>query len=213
MSLTARQHRFVEEYLIDLNAKQAAVRAGYTARGARTTGPRLLKNPEIGAAIAKAQAERGRRTGITADRVLQELAWLGFANMLDYVTVQPDGTAYVDLATLDRTQAAAIQEVVVDEYKEGRGAAARDVKRVRVKLADKRGALDLLGKHLGLFRESPGHARPDGAAIDKNTAGLSDVERAQRLAALLDAARARRAGRDRRRGSGENGLAPADRSG
>ena len=212
MSLTDRQRRFVEEYLVDLNARQAAVRAGYTARGARTTGPRLLKDPEIAAAVAEAQAERGRRTGITADRVLQELALLGFANMLDYMTVQPDGTAYVDLAALDRPQAAAIQEVVVDEYKEGRGAVARDVKRVRVKLADKRGALDLLGKHLGLFKERPEHAQPDGTAIGKTNAGLSDVERAQRLAALLDAARARRTGRDRRSGPDEDGLAPADRS-
>lgn len=212
MSLSDRQHRFVEEYLVDLNARQAAVRAGYTARGARTTGPRLLKDPEIAAAIAKAQADRGRRTGITADRVLQELALLGFANMLDYMTVQPDGTAYVDLADLDRLQAAAIQEVVVDEYKEGRGAEARDIKRVRVKLADKRGALDLLGKHLGLFKERPERTSADGTAIGKTKANLSDVERAQRLAALLDAARARRVGRGHRRGPDEDDAPPDSQS-
>jgi len=66
---------------------------------------------------------------------------------------QPDGTAYVDLSDLDRDKAAAISEIVVDEYTEGKGDDARQVKRVRFKLHDKRAALLDIGKHLGMFRE------------------------------------------------------------
>jgi phage terminase small subunit len=73
MSLTARQQRFVDEYLLDLNATQAAVRAGYSARSASAIGFENLRKPEIGAAICEAQAERACKTRVTADDVLREL--------------------------------------------------------------------------------------------------------------------------------------------
>lgn len=151
MALTGKQQRFVAEYLVDLNATEAAKRADYSERTAYSQGQRLLKNAEIQTAIGEAQKVREKRTGITADRVLNELALLGFSNMLDYATVQPDGTAYVDLSELTRDQAAAIQEMTVDEYAEGRGEDARPVKKVKVKLADKRATLVDIGKHLGMF--------------------------------------------------------------
>ena len=68
--LTAKQARFVAEYLIDLNATQAAIRAGYSKRTARSQGQRLLTNVDIAKAIAAGQAERGKRTEIDADYVL-----------------------------------------------------------------------------------------------------------------------------------------------
>jgi phage terminase small subunit len=76
--LAAQQLRFVDEYLLDLNAAQAAIRAGYSARTAYTVGPRLLRDPRIAAAVSAAQAARSERTGITADRVLGELNRLAF---------------------------------------------------------------------------------------------------------------------------------------
>jgi phage terminase small subunit len=84
--------------------------------------------------------------------VLAELARMAFANMLDYVRVDPAGHADVDLSRLDRDKAAAVDEVIVD-YADARDGEQRNVKRVRFKLTDKRAALVDLGRHLGLFSE------------------------------------------------------------
>ena len=73
MSLTAKQARFVEEYLIDLNATQAAIRAGYSARNADKIGPELLGKTRVAAAIQDAKETRSERTGITQDEVIQGL--------------------------------------------------------------------------------------------------------------------------------------------
>lgn len=81
--LTPKQARFVEEYLVDLNATQAAIRAGYSARTAGQTSFELLKKPEIQILISEAQKKRSKRTEITQDRVLQELAKLGFGDIRD----------------------------------------------------------------------------------------------------------------------------------
>lgn len=73
MSLTAKQKRFVEEYLIDLNATQAAIRAGYSKKTAGSIGEENLKKPEIASAIFSAQRSREQRTGITQDWALERL--------------------------------------------------------------------------------------------------------------------------------------------
>ena len=78
--MTAKQERFVEEYLIDLNATQAAIRAGYSPKTANEQGARLLAKVSVQTAISKAQAERSRRTGINQDRVIRELAKVAFLN-------------------------------------------------------------------------------------------------------------------------------------
>lgn len=149
--LTAKQARFVTEYLVDLNATQAAIRSGYSQKTAASIGEENLRKPEIAAAVQKAMAARSHRTEITADRVLKELAKIGFANMLDYVTVGTNGDPFVDLSAMDRDQAAAIQEVTVEDFKDGRGEEARDVRKVKFKLHDKKGALVDIGRHLGMF--------------------------------------------------------------
>ncbi|WP_213469940.1 terminase small subunit, partial [Paenibacillus dendritiformis] len=87
MALTAKQKAFVQEYLIDLNATQAAIRAGYSAKTARKIGQENLTKPDIQKAIQEAMDARAKRTEITADRVLQELAKIGFANITDYLRV------------------------------------------------------------------------------------------------------------------------------
>ena len=166
MPLTAKQERFVEEYLIDLNATQAAIRAGYSERTADVQGPRLLGNVGVAEAIEQAQEERKERTGITQDRVLEELALLGFANMQDYMRVTSDGDAYLDLSELTREQAAAITEVTVEDFKDGRGEDARDVRRTKFKLADKRSALVDIGRHLGMFKDRVEHTGKDGGPIE-----------------------------------------------
>jgi len=128
--VTARQRLFVQEYLVDLNATRAAISAGCSKNSAFVTGSKLLRNAKVASEITKATAKRAEKLDLSADKVLR-----------------------VDLSKLTRGQAAAIQEITVDAYTEGRGEQAREVKRTRFKLADKRGALELLGKHLKLWVE------------------------------------------------------------
>lgn len=149
--LTPKQERFVAEYLIDLNAKRAATAAGYSAKTAEQQGYQLLHHPSVAAAIAAKREKLAEKLELSAERVLTELMLMGFANMLDYITPQADGTAIVDLSKLTRDQAAAISEVRVDVTASGDDDARETVKKVTFKLADKRGSLELLGKHLGLF--------------------------------------------------------------
>ena len=101
--LNPRQQRFVAEYLTDLNATQAAVRAGYSAKTAHSIGPRLLEHVDIAGALAEASQARQARTGITQDRVVAELALLAFSDVSHYtvdnqgnVVLSPDAppTAY-----------------------------------------------------------------------------------------------------------------------
>ncbi len=158
--LTAKQERFVSEYLIDLNATQAAIRAGYAKSGARVEGTRLLANARVAKAVAKGCAKQEQRTEVKADDVIRELVKIGFANMLDYITIGKDGDPYVDLSSLTREQAAAIGEVTVEDFIDGRGEDARSVRKIKFKLADKRGALVDLGRHFALFT--------DKAVVDVN---------------------------------------------
>lgn len=139
--MTKKQKRFVEEYLIDLNATQAAIRAGYSPDTAGSIGAENLKKPEIKSRIDKAMAERSRRTGINQDRVLQELARIGFAKITD--VVDPE-TAEIRTDASD-DDLACIQSIKIKPNEFG---TEREVK-----LYDKKSALVDLGKHLGLFKD------------------------------------------------------------
>ena len=78
--LTAKQQRFVEEYLVDLNATQAAIRAGYSPETARSIGSENLSKPDIADAIAEGRAKLSEKCEVTAERVIRELALIGFAH-------------------------------------------------------------------------------------------------------------------------------------
>lgn len=143
--MTKKQKRFVEEYLIDLNATQAAIRSGYSPDTAGSIGGENLKKPEISATIAKAMAERSKRTGISQDRVIQELARIAFVNPQNVIDSE-DASVRED-ATED--DLACIQSVKVKTMD---GAKGKSVER-EVRLNDKMKALELLGKHLGMFKD------------------------------------------------------------
>jgi phage terminase small subunit len=155
--LTPKQQCFVAEYLVDLNATQAAIRAGYSERTAAVIGCENLTKPLVQAAIAAAMQKRAKRTEVTQDRVITELAKIGFANMKNYMRASADGDPYLDFSTLTEDQTAALAEVTVDDYVEGRGENSRAVKRVKFKLHDKRAALVDLGRHLGIFVDKVEH--------------------------------------------------------
>jgi phage terminase small subunit len=142
--MTARQKAFIEEYLIDLNQTQAAIRAGYSPVSAKQQGSELMTNPNVSARIDKALAERSKRTGINADRVLMELARLGYAQLID--------VANLDEATLrdaSRDDTAAIQSIKVKKIPTENG----EIIEREIKIIDKTKPLELMGKHLGLFTD------------------------------------------------------------
>jgi phage terminase small subunit len=159
MALTAQQKRFVAEYLIDLNATQAAIRAGYSQKTAKSQGNRLLTNVDVAAAIQEAQAKRSNRTEITQDRVLLELARIGFADIRNAVSwgrspvdtqaeeAEPNGLGIypVELmpsSEVDDDTAAAISEVSLT------------AQGVKLKTHDKLAALDKIARHLGMLNGS-----------------------------------------------------------
>ncbi|WP_434642736.1 terminase small subunit [Thermoanaerobacterium thermosaccharolyticum] len=145
MALTLKQKRFIEEYLIDLNATQAAIRAGYSAKNADKIGSQLLGKTRVAAAIKQAMAERSRRTGISQDRVLRELAKVAFVNATDVINMD-DATIRGDA---NREDTAAIASVKVKTIPTESG----DIVEREVKTYDKIKALELLGKHLGMFND------------------------------------------------------------
>lgn len=171
MALRGKQQRFVDEYLVDRNATQAAIRAGYSAKTAYSIGEENLRKPEVKKAIEIGEAEIAERTKITQDKVMKELEKIGFSNMLDYITITEGGDPVTDFSALTRDQAAAISEIVVEEYTEGRGEDARNVKRTKFKLSDKRSALVDMGKHLGMFKDHLVHSNdPENPLTDTKSA-------------------------------------------
>ena len=145
--LTKKNAVFCDEYLVDLNATQAAIRAGYSVASAGSIGNELLTKPEVRARIDKAMAERSKRTGINADRVLQELGKIAFVNAADVINMN-DATV-IDDADRDDTAAIASVKVKIIPGEDGDG-----VER-EVRLADKLKALELCGRHLGMFKDNP----------------------------------------------------------
>lgn len=142
--LTDKQQRFVDEYLIDLNATQAAIRAGYSAKTADQQGSRMLANVKVKQAVAEKQAQRSKRTGVNQDRVVLELAKVAFAKMTDIV--DSNGRIKEDASPDDL---ACIESI---KYKESDNEYGGSIER-EVKIASKLKALELLGKHLGMWSD------------------------------------------------------------
>jgi phage terminase small subunit len=141
--------RFVQEFIIDLNATQACIRAGYSPKSAHVTGSRLLSDAKVQAAIAEAMKGRAVRTQVTQDQVVRELAKIAFANMNTYATWGPDGVTLECSEDLTPEQAAVVGEVSETKTKDGGS--------IRFKLHDKEKALELLGRHLGMFTDVVKH--------------------------------------------------------
>lgn len=151
--LTQKQKRFIEEYLVDLNATQAAIRAGYSKTSAKEQGYENLTKPNIQEAIQEAMDKRSQRTEVTQDNVLRELSLIGFSNMKDYVDFGPEGVTLKELTELPNNASKVISEVSHNFNSEGGGS-------VKFKLYDKQAALVNIGKHLGMFIERRETGRP-----------------------------------------------------
>ncbi|POD46275.1 hypothetical protein BKM15_25885 [Pseudomonas syringae pv. syringae] len=146
MKLTGKQKRFVEEYLIDLNAAAAMRRAGYKSKNPDVDGHQLLVKPSIQKEVQKAMDERSKRTQITADSVLQELAHIAFDDIKNYLEFYPDeDTKYgVRINIKDSRQIDTRNVAEVSIGKDG----------FKFKTYCKDHALVNVGKHLGMFKDN-----------------------------------------------------------
>ena len=183
VKLTPKQARFVEEYLVDLNATQAAIRAGYSEQTARAIGYENLTKPDIQKAITAAREKQQQRTEITADRVLEEYAKIAFFDPRKLFTadggVKPPEQWDDDVAAV----IGALDVVEIGDNGEMIGRVKK------LKLIDKKGALDSIGRHLGMFVDRTELSGRDGEAIV-----ISDAERSAKIAGLLAMAKARKDG-------------------
>jgi len=156
--LTQRQRRFVEHYLITANASEAARRAGYSARSAKSAAAQLRRSSAIVAALEAAQTARADRMQLSADRVIAEVAKLSFVD-LAAIFDWSDGALKLkspqEIAPEDR---AALAQITLSTGKSGT--------RVHVKLFDKLKALDLLFKHYGLNKPKPEKPAEEQVTID-----------------------------------------------
>lgn len=164
--LTAKQEAFCREYVIDNNATQAAIRAGYSAKTAQPASSRMLSNVMVIALVTTLQGELAKKCEVTVEGITNELKSLAFSNMSNYVDFGPVGVTLKEMSEMTPEQTAAIQEVSHNFNAEGGG-------QVKFKLADKRAALVDLGKHLGMFGKDgdPLGDRPVFVGININLGG------------------------------------------
>jgi phage terminase small subunit len=160
-----RETLFVKHLLDDpdMNLGQAAIKAGYSEKSAKKIGWKLGKKANVQHLLRKFRERIEARTGITKARVLNELARLGFSDIGNYFVVE-NGRVRFNFEELTRAERAAIQELTIEETAEGKGKNRRPVTRTKLKLANKREALELLGRHLKLF-ENDGQSAQGVAVI------------------------------------------------
>lgn len=167
--LTEKQKRFVQEYLVDLNATAAAKRAGYSEKSASRIAVELLNKTQVSAEIQKQQAKRQKQVEITQEKVLEELAAIAFANGADFATVNQNGIVRITpTSELPDEKRKAIASI-----KEGQWG-------TEVKVHDKVKALELLAKHLGMFdSKNGGSEAPENnifEVIDQSTREEIDTD-------------------------------------
>ncbi len=164
--MTEKQKIFADEYLIDLNATRAYRKAYPSVKKDETAaqaGSRMLRNVKVAEYIAERMQARQERTEITQDRVLEELAAIAFARATDYAEVKDDQVFIKDTAGLSENQIKAIAGI-----KQGKFG-------IEVKLNDKEKALELLGRHLGMFKD-----RVEVSGLEEEKTKLSDLIRQMR---------------------------------
>ncbi|TEI52309.1 terminase small subunit [Pseudomonas aeruginosa] len=147
MALTKKQRLFVDEYLLDLNATQAAIRAGYSTRRATEIGYQLLQRPEVAQAIQAAMAERSKRTEVEADYVIRRLREIDEMDVLD---ILEDDGSFRSIRDWPRAWRQFLSGIEIAELFEGRGDDRRIAGVLRkVKWPDKLRNLELLNRHVG----------------------------------------------------------------
>lgn len=148
-----KQEQFCQEYLADFNGAQAAIRAGYSVRTARTIAYELLTKPHIQARVQELQNRRNERADIHADAVLAEVKKIAFATIGNYVRKTPDGGIEADFTEADEAALAALDSIQIETKEiaaEGENVVIE--RQVKFKLQPKLQALVKLGEHLNLWK-------------------------------------------------------------
>lgn len=166
MALTPKQRRFVDEYLIDLNATQAALRAGYSPKTADQIGSELLQKTTVAEALQARMKAREQRTEITQDRVLTELAKIGFFDVRKLFHGDGSPKSIADLDDATAAAVAGLDVVNIGNQDAGIGQV------MKYKIADKRAALVDIGRHLGMFPGKLELTGKDGGPVE-----ISRIER------------------------------------
>ncbi len=185
--LTGKQEAFAVEYIRNGYNASAAYRKAYDAKNMSqeaiwVKASELLKNGKVRVRVEELKKTALRRHEVTAERVIEELARVGFANMMDYMTPQEDGTCVLDFSALDRDAAAAIGSIEIDAIPKKDGDETFTVLKTKFKLHDKLNALEKLGKHLDIYAPDKHEVSgPGGNPIEV----ISDMESARRVAFLL----------------------------
>jgi phage terminase small subunit len=158
-TLTAKEQAFCEEYLVDLSKTAAYLRAGYKPGRSNddtsTRAARVYRKPQVLSEIEARMAERSKQTGITAERVVRELAKVAFASMRSFITIDSDGQPQINLTRTPDDELDALVEVTIETVLERQGsgdeATVATIRKSRIKLHDKLRALHALAKHTGVY--------------------------------------------------------------
>ena len=156
MSLTPKQERFCQEYLIDLNATRAAIRAGYSENSAADIGHENLRKPDIENKISELAKARQERVQIDQDWVLKNIRDMFEFGADKYLKVDDSGQPFIDVSGMTKDDLKFVESVKVDEYADGIGEDARQVKAITIKgvpNSAKAKLLELAAKHLRMFDE------------------------------------------------------------
>lgn len=150
MALTLKQQKALDFHLSGLSKDESVRRAGYAES---SMGKDIFASPAIKAELEARRRLAARRHKIDEDWVVQRLAAIANANIGDLIKFNEDGDPYMDLTCMDDDMRVALSDFQVEQYKQGRGKAAKAVKKFRVKANDKLRALEMLARYLGLFND------------------------------------------------------------
>ena len=158
----ARHERFCQEFIIDLNGTKAAIRAKFSKKTARSKASQLLTKVNIQQRIAELQKKRSERTAISQDRVLKELAMIGFSDLRNYITIDKltgaiQAKGFEDMPKDESRVLKSVKEDrMIKEDADGKKTTVYD--KVKFELWDKPKALEMIGRHLGMFVENIKHS-------------------------------------------------------
>src|SRR5262245_44453898 len=188
MALSHKQQRFVDEYMIDFNGTQAAIRAGYSARTAGSQAYQLVTDDRIQAELKARTAKLSEQASITVAEIVERLAAILRATMRDYLRVTAQGELAVDFSRATPQQMAAVQHVEIDR---AAGEDAEGPRKFRLRLHDKIAAADKLLRYLGAYRERVEVSGPNGGPVQVAPA-MTNEQRLKAVMALVAKVKAER---------------------
>lgn len=153
MALSAKKIKCIDGYLSGKSKVQAMLDAGYSPSTSQSKHSTIFGDPKVIAEIERRQKIASTRSGVSLEWIVDRLKSIADANLGDLIDIAPDGSIRMDYEKLTPDLRRALSGVNIDEYTEGRGPDKKQVKRIKINLADKLRALELLMRHLGLSKE------------------------------------------------------------